>query len=84
MAHYRLTVDEHVADALWMHPEPIELVDAEGRLLGTFTPSPEQRKAIYDQIWAETDVAELERLASAPDSREGCTTAELLEKLSKL
>lgn len=84
MALSRLTVDDHVVRSLWMYPDPVELVDAEGRLLGTFSPSPEQRKAIYDQFWSEADVAEMERRADDPRSQGGISTAELLDKLQKL
>ena len=84
MALSRLTADEHLADTLPFYPEAVELVDAEGRVLGTFTPTPERRKEIYDQLCADVDEEELVRRANQCGPKGGITTAELLEKLHKL
>jgi hypothetical protein len=77
----RVKVDDQVAEALGAHPETVELVDAEGHVLGTFTPSKERRAEVYRQLNA---LISDEELAQRAKETSGCTTAELLDKLSKL
>jgi hypothetical protein len=67
MSNYRIEVDDHVADTLLAHPESIELVDAEGRVLGTFTPALDVRRAIYEQLVADVDDVECSAERPAAD-----------------
>ncbi len=78
---HQVHIDDAVRRGLSNFAEPVEFVDNEGRILGTFTPSPEQRKRVYE--WADSLISaeELERAASQSG---GCTTTELLEKLTRL
>lgn len=76
----RVKVADQIAEALGAHPEAVELVDAEGHVLGTFTPSQEHRAEVYRQLNALISDEELEQRSKVAG---GSTTAEVLAKLNK-
>ena len=79
-----LTLDEVREQGYAFYVEPVQIVDDEGTLVGTYTPSPEYRKKVYDEAWAmlsEEELAELERAADEPG---GCTLEEILDRLRPL
>ncbi len=63
----QLTADEHwLLKDLESFVEPVEVLDASGKLLGLFVPANLERgKQLYEELEARTDWAEIERRASA-------------------
>jgi hypothetical protein len=63
--------------------EPVEISDANGKLLGLFVPAKLERgKQIYAKVMAETDWAEIDRRAQSTEK--GHTTREVFEHLKSL
>lgn len=75
----QLTIDNSTGAQLAGILEPVELVDANGRVLGTFRPAVD--RVAYENVEPPLTLEELRRRSSTP---EGCTTEEVHKYLERL
>jgi hypothetical protein len=75
----QLTVDSIMTDKLDNCREPVQLVDEQGRVLGTFRPGVD--RSLYRNLQPPLTIDELRRRA---DKSRGYTTPEVLERLMSL
>jgi hypothetical protein len=75
-----VTADDSLRDLLRDLQEPVEIRDAQGQLLGHFTPhiSPE-RKALYERARQLFDLDEARRISAI--EREGSSLAEVWKRI---
>ncbi|HKI37455.1 MAG TPA: hypothetical protein VKA46_36710 [Gemmataceae bacterium] len=77
-----LRADEIWPELLGSLTEPVNIVDAEDRVLGRFTPDPERIQRLYADVSHLPDAAEIERRKHSPER--AVTTIELFEHLLSL
>jgi hypothetical protein len=75
----QLTVDSTLTGRLENFREPVQLVDEQGRVLGTFRP--EVDRSLYRNLEPPLTIDELRRRA---DNSRGYTTQEVLQHLASL
>jgi hypothetical protein len=56
----RVVVDQPLANVLRTSGEPAQVVDADGRILGYFTPEPGSLRTLYDEASAAFDQTDFE------------------------
>ncbi|MDZ4689390.1 MAG: hypothetical protein SH850_30305 [Planctomycetaceae bacterium] len=76
----QVQVEKPLANILRETPHGTELVDAEGRVIGYFTPSSVSLRELYDWAWAEFDQRDFD---SAVAEGGGRPLADILRDLRK-
>lgn len=75
----KVTADSAMRDALGNFKQPVEIRDADGKLIGYFAPASRPDSQVYSQAAANFDPEEMKRRKHSGEA--GCTTGELLERL---
>lgn len=80
-----IIADDDLESRLRGFVEPVEIRDAQGRILGTFSPHvpPELRK-VYEDAVASFDLAEADRRLAACKAGQSRTTEQVLARLKAL
>jgi hypothetical protein len=76
-----IVIDDLYAQKLSASHGPVQLLDRRGRIVGYFLSCASENSEEHERAAAQWSDAELDRRASEPG---GKSTAEILEKLSKL
>lgn len=77
-----ITADAAMHATLGRLDQSVEIRDANGNVIGYFTPASQPNARLYSEAAAHFDPEEMKRREESFEG--GCTTPELLERLKKL